>query len=157
MVRQVCWWDRGSRECRRKPDALGVSESASAEFSLFYTKRSSLDVSIQTIRSRERLPLCNPIRYLRNVNLSRFISLSAIVVIFTFPLGCRHSAVAYVLHRNGPDAVISPPLRSTDTEEAIVVAIKNARRDNTKSDCDIAGDVISLRWQGRSADVTFYP
>jgi hypothetical protein len=90
------------------------------------------------------------------MNLTRLMSLSAFIIILTF-LGCRHSAVVYVLHRNGPDAVISPPLRSTDTAEPIFVAIKNARRDNTKSDCDITGDVISLRWQGRSADVTFHP
>jgi hypothetical protein len=39
-------------------EALDVSESASAEFSFFYTKRSSSNLYIQTYRALEANGLC---------------------------------------------------------------------------------------------------
>jgi hypothetical protein len=89
------------------------------------------------------------------MRIARFVSpiVAALVVLF---LGCHHAATAYVLHRNGLDPILLPPTRGDAGSQALSVAIKGARKASPKIDCDIAGDLISLRWQGNNADVSFH-
>jgi hypothetical protein len=87
--------------------------------------------------------------------IARFVSpiLAALVILF---LGCHHAATAYVLHRNGLEPILLPPTRGDNASQTFSVAIKGARQAAPKIDCDIAGDLMSLRWQGSTADVSFH-
>jgi hypothetical protein len=78
---------------------------------------------------------------------------AALVILF---LGCHHAAIAYVLHRDGLDPVLFPPTRGDNASQIVSAAIKSARRATPKTDCDIPGDLISLRWQGSTADISFH-
>jgi len=78
---------------------------------------------------------------------------TALVILF---LGCHHAAIAYVLRRDGLDPIIFPPARDDNAWEVLSVAIKGARKATAKTDCDIPGDLISLRWQGTTAEVSFH-
>jgi hypothetical protein len=86
--------------------------------------------------------------------IARFVSAftAALVILF---LGCHHAAMAYVLHRDGLDPVLYPP-RGDNASQILLVAIKGARQATPKMDCDIPGDLISLRWQGSTADISFH-
>ncbi len=87
--------------------------------------------------------------------IARFVSpiVAGLVILF---LGCHHAATAYVLHRNGLDPILVPPTRGDAASQTLSVAIKGARKANPKIDCDVAGDLISLHWQGNTADVSFH-
>src|ERR1700730_688732 len=78
---------------------------------------------------------------------------AALVILF---LGCHHAAIAYVLHRDGLDPILFPPTRGDNASQILSSAIKSARRATPKTDCDIPGDLISLRWQGSTADISFH-
>ena len=78
------------------------------------------------------------------------------VTLIIFFLGCHHAATAYVLQRNGLDPIVFPPTRSDNASQILSAAIKSARRATPKTDCDIPGDLISLRWQGSTADISFH-
>jgi len=78
---------------------------------------------------------------------------AALVILF---LGCHHAAVAYVLHRDGLYPILFPPTRGDNASQILSAAIKSARRATPKTDCDIPGDLISLRWQGSTADISFH-
>jgi hypothetical protein len=89
--------------------------------------------------------------------IARYI-LSIVVVLVALFLGCQHAALAYWLHRDGPDPVMFPPSRGKESAEspALSVAIRNARQASTnRADCDIAGDLISLHWDKTIAEVSF--
>jgi hypothetical protein len=78
---------------------------------------------------------------------------AALVVLF---LGCHHAAIAYVLHRDGLDPILFPPTRVDVPSQILSVGIKDARHATPETDCDIPGDLISLRWQGRTANLSFH-
>src|ERR1700719_715941 len=78
---------------------------------------------------------------------------TALVILF---LGCHHAAIAYVLRRDGLDPVVFPPARDGNASQVLSVAIKRVRKTTAKRDCDIQGDLISLRWQGTTAEVSFH-
>jgi hypothetical protein len=78
--------------------------------------------------------------------------LAALVILF---LGCHHAALAYVLHRKGPDPILLPPTRGGDSSQIVSVAVQGARQATPEMDCDIAGNIISLRWHGKTADISF--
>ena len=86
---------------------------------------------------------------------ARFVSAIAAALIILF-LGCHHAAIAYVLHRDGPDPILFPPIGNQNISQIRSVAIKGARQATPQIDCDIPEDLISLRWQGRTADVSFH-
>jgi hypothetical protein len=87
--------------------------------------------------------------------IARFVSAIAAALIILF-LGCHHAAIAYVLHRDGPDPILFPPIGNENVSQIRSVAIKGARQATPQIDCDIPEDLISLRWQGRTADVSFH-
>jgi hypothetical protein len=86
--------------------------------------------------------------------IARLVSAVAVALLILF-LGCHHAATAYVLHRDGLDPVLFPP-RGDNASQVLSVAIKDARQATPKIDCDIPGDLISLRWQGSTADISFH-
>ncbi len=88
------------------------------------------------------------------MQVARLASAFAVMLIIFF-LGCHHAATAYVLQRNGLDPIVFPPTRSDNALQIVSVAIKGARKSSAKTDCDIPGDVISLRWRGKTADISF--
>jgi hypothetical protein len=87
--------------------------------------------------------------------IARLVSAFAGALIILF-LGCHHAATAYVLHRDGLDPIVFPPTRGDDASQILSVAIKGARQATPKIDCDIPGDLISLRWQGSTAGISFH-
>jgi len=87
--------------------------------------------------------------------IARFVSAITAALIILF-LGCHHAAIAYVLHRDGPDPILFPPIGNENISQIRSVAIKGARQATPRIDCDIPEDLISLRWQGRTADVSFH-
>jgi hypothetical protein len=89
------------------------------------------------------------------VPIPRFVSALAVALIILF-LGCHHAAIAYVLHRDGLDPVVFPPIGSDNASQILTVAIKGARQATDEMDCDIPGDLISLQWQGSTADISFH-
>jgi hypothetical protein len=86
--------------------------------------------------------------------IARVVS-TIVAAIVILVLGCRHAATAYVLHRRGLDSILLPPATGENSLQTLSVAIKGARRATSKLDCDIAGDLISIHWQGNTADVSF--
>src|ERR1700676_1778693 len=89
------------------------------------------------------------------MRIARFVSPMVALLVILF-LGCHHAAIAYVLHRDGLDPILFPPTRGDNASQILSVAIKGARRATPKADCDIPGDLISLRWQGSTADISFH-
>jgi hypothetical protein len=87
--------------------------------------------------------------------IARFVSAIAVALIILF-LGCHHAAIAYVLHRDGLDPILFPPIGNDSASQILTVAIKDARQATRQIDCDIPGDLISLHWQGSSADISFH-
>src|SRR5438045_1114548 len=71
-------------------------------------------------------------------------------------VGCHHGATAYTLRRDGLDPILFPPTRVDNGSQIFSVAIKDARQATPKTDCDIAGDLISLHWHGSTADISFH-
>jgi hypothetical protein len=88
------------------------------------------------------------------MQIARLASAFAVTLAILF-LGCHHAATAYVLRRNGLDPIVFPPTRSDNASQILSVAIKGARKSTAKTDCDIPGDVISLRWRGNTAEISF--
>ena len=88
------------------------------------------------------------------MQIARLASAFAVSLVI-FSIGCHHAATAYVLQRNGLDPIIFPPTQSDTSSQILSVAIKGARKSTVKTDCDIPGDVISLRWRGNTADISF--
>lgn len=89
------------------------------------------------------------------MQIARLASVFAAVLLTLF-LGCHHAATAYVLHRDGLDPIVFPPTRGDNASQILSVAIKGARKSAAKTDCDIPGDLISLRWQGNTAEISFH-
>jgi hypothetical protein len=80
-----------------------------------------------------------------------------LVVLVLFLSGCGHAPMAYQLRRQGADPVLYPPTKIKPTTAASVVHVKlkNARAQTASvAGCDIDGDGMSLRWQGRTAVVS---
>lgn len=91
------------------------------------------------------------------MRIARFASAVLAILIILF-LGCQHAAIAYRLRRDGLDAVLLPPTTSNNASQTLSVAIKHARRSIPKmGDCDITGDLISLRWESSTANISFHP
>ena len=83
-------------------------------------------------------------------------ALSILVVFIILFLGCQHAAIAYRLRRDGLDPILLPPMAVDHSSESVSIAIKHARETNaTTTDCDIAGELISLHWQKSTADISF--
>src|SRR5580698_7381473 len=83
------------------------------------------------------------------------LALAFAVTLTTLFLGCHHAATSYVLRRNGLDPIVFPPTRGDDTSQIFSVAITGARKPTATVDCDIPGDLFSLRWRGNTADISF--
>ena len=86
--------------------------------------------------------------------IARLVSVFAAALVILF-LGCHHAATAYVLHRDGLDPILFPP-KGDNASQILSVAIKGARQVAPTMDCDVPGDLISLRWQGSTADISFH-
>jgi hypothetical protein len=69
--------------------------------------------------------------------------------------GCRHAPLSYQLLRHGSGVLVIPPSQiATANSPEFDFNIKNARHISTSpANCDIQGDLISLRWQGRTAKI----
>lgn len=89
------------------------------------------------------------------MRIAKLFSTLAAALIILF-LGCHHAALAYVLHRDGLDPILFPPTRVDNPTQILSVGIRDARQATPKIDCDIPGDLISLRWQGRTANLSFH-
>jgi hypothetical protein len=84
-------------------------------------------------------------------------ALSILVVFIILFLGCQHAAIAYRLRRDGLGPILLPPMAVDHPSESVSIAIKHARETNaTTTDCDIAGELISLHWQKSTADISFH-
>jgi hypothetical protein len=84
-----------------------------------------------------------------------------LVLVLALQSGCRHAPLAYHLVPQGSSLILIPP-----TQTAIAIAdanapsfdliIKNARQaKSSPADCNIEGELISLHWMGRAANVRF--
>jgi hypothetical protein len=88
------------------------------------------------------------------MQIARLASTFAVALLILF-LGCHHAATAYVLRRNGLDPIVFPPMRGENVSQALSVAITGARKSTATTDCDIPGDLFSLRWRGNTAEISF--
>jgi hypothetical protein len=89
------------------------------------------------------------------MRIAKLVSTLAAALMILF-LGCHHAALAYVLHRDGLDPILFPPTRVDNPTQTRSVGIRDARQATPKIECDIPGDLISLRWQGRTANLSFH-
>lgn len=87
-------------------------------------------------------------------------ALSILVAFIILFLGCQHAAIAYRLRRDGLDPILLPPMAGDQPSETVSIAIRHARETtstaSTTGDCDITGELISLHWQGSTADISFH-
>jgi hypothetical protein len=69
--------------------------------------------------------------------------------------GCPHAPLTYQLVRQGSGVLLIPPIQIAISASSVFdFTIKNARRTSTSNDdCDIEDELISLRWQGRTASI----
>jgi hypothetical protein len=71
--------------------------------------------------------------------------------------GCPHEPLAYHLVPQGSNVLLIPPTQSATVNSnapSFDLIIKNARQSKgSPADCDIAGDLITLRWEGKTANV----
>ncbi|HKW33855.1 MAG TPA: hypothetical protein VJN92_12680 [Candidatus Acidoferrum sp.] len=80
--------------------------------------------------------------------------LLAFIILF---LGCQHAAVAYRLRRDGLDPVLFPPTAGNYNSALVSIAVKHARQRNPNTaNCDIAGELLSLRWEKSTAEIAFH-
>lgn len=85
----------------------------------------------------------------------RFCSLTTATILIFF-LGCQHAAIAYHLRRDGLDSIVAPPITAGATSQSVSLAVKRARRLVPEAiDCDVTGDVLSLRWAKSTAEISF--
>ncbi|HEY4837171.1 MAG TPA: hypothetical protein VIH72_01100 [Candidatus Acidoferrales bacterium] len=82
----------------------------------------------------------------------------AVTVLATFALsGCPHEPLAYHLVPQGSNTVLMPPTQAASADvnaPSFDLIIKNARQaKGSPADCDIAGDLITLHWEGKTANV----
>jgi hypothetical protein len=71
--------------------------------------------------------------------------------------GCQHAAMTYRLRREGKDPILFPPTTASTApgSPASSVSIKQARDSAANlPDCDVETDVISLHWQGTTANLS---
>src|SRR5205823_1832284 len=81
------------------------------------------------------------------------ISLS-IAAFILLVFGCQRAATAYRLRHDG---VLLPPTAADNTSQTVSIAIKRARHETQKTtDCDLSGELLSLRWVGSAAQVSFH-
>jgi hypothetical protein len=90
------------------------------------------------------------------MQIARLASVFAVALV-VLTLGCHHAATAYVLKRNGFDPIVFPPTRRDNASQVLSVAIKRARKSTANTDCDVIGNLISLRWRGNTAEISFRP
>jgi hypothetical protein len=69
--------------------------------------------------------------------------------------GCRHAPLTYQLVPQGSSALLIPPARTIlSNAPSFDLVIKNARQaKGSPGDCDIEGELISLQWEGRTANI----
>lgn len=85
----------------------------------------------------------------------RWCSLCGLAILIFF-LGCQHAAIAYHLRRDGSDPVVLPPAMADIARQALSIDLKHARRADFKGiDCNVTGDLLSLRWAGSTAQISF--
>jgi hypothetical protein len=85
----------------------------------------------------------------------RLCSLGAAAILIFF-LGCQHAAIAYRLRRDGLDPIVLPPTMVSSTSQSLSIDVKHARHANPKGiDCDVTGDLMSLRWAKSTAQISF--
>jgi hypothetical protein len=73
-----------------------------------------------------------------------------------FLVGCPKAPSSYKLQRSGTTAILIPPnVHSTDEKSPQFIAnLKNARRKSVAgTNCDIEGHVVTLRWNGKAAEI----
>ncbi len=69
--------------------------------------------------------------------------------------GCRHAPLTYQLVPEGSSVLLIPPARTIiPNAPTFDLIINNARQaKGSPGDCDIQGELISLHWEGRTANV----
>ena len=88
------------------------------------------------------------------MTIPRVCSVAAAAILIFF-LGCQHAAIAYHLRRDGLDPVVLPPLVDR-ASPSLSIDLQHARHAAPKSiDCDVTGDLISLRWEKSTAQISF--
>ena len=89
--------------------------------------------------------------------LSVTLRLAATVLATLALSGCPHEPLAYHLVPWSPNALLLPPnqyININADASLFDLTIKNARQaKGSPANCDIAGDLITLRWQGKTANV----
>ena len=84
------------------------------------------------------------------------VALASVTVLLTLALaGCRHAPLTYQLVPQGSSALLVPPTRTIiPNAPTFDLIINNARQaKGSPADCDIDGELISLHWDGRTANV----
>jgi len=89
---------------------------------------------------------------LRKLQLRRIATLVVVVALLS---GCRHAPLAYHLVPQGSSALLIPPQQTVNANApSFDLIIKNARQaKSSPADCDITGDLITLHWEGKTANV----
>jgi hypothetical protein len=77
------------------------------------------------------------------------------VAVIALLSGCRHAPFAYQVVPQGSSALLIPPARTIiPNTPSFDLIIKNARQaKGSPKDCDIDGELVSLHWEGRTANV----
>jgi hypothetical protein len=79
------------------------------------------------------------------------------IIVVSLLSGCPHEPLAYRLVRQGSNTLLMPPTQPASADAnapTFDLIIKNARqRKSSPGDCDIAGDLITLHWEGKTANV----
>jgi hypothetical protein len=91
----------------------------------------------------------------RKLRLRHFATLALTLV--SLVSGCRPAPLAYHLVPWSPNALLLPPnqyININANAPLFDLTIKNARQaKGSPANCDIAGDLITLHWQGKTANV----
>jgi len=85
-------------------------------------------------------------------------SMVGVFVMLTAPflVGCPKAPSSYKLQRSGTTTILIPPnVHSTNEKSPQFIAnLKNARRRSVAgTNCDIEGHVVTLRWNGKAAEI----
>jgi hypothetical protein len=85
-------------------------------------------------------------------------SVVCVLAMFAAPflVGCPKAPLSYKLQQSGTTAILIPPnVHSTDEKSPQFIAnLKNARRRSVVgTNCDIERHVVTLRWNGKAAEI----
>jgi hypothetical protein len=88
------------------------------------------------------------------------VALASVAMLVGLSLsGCRHAPLAYQLVPRGSSLLLIPPTQTLTANPganapSFDLIMKNARQTaRSAGDCDIEGDLITLHWEGKTANV----